>query len=133
MWTDAGKVWSLKVMTGQIAQETINMGVYTNTPTWSNATVIGNLTEPSGGSGYARQATAGWATPTLTGGDDGSTVATPVTFSNTSGSPIVAVGFFYLAATTAVLLGGDNFTSPLTIPATVGTLTVTPQFLDNTY
>lgn len=132
MITDAGKQYILKVLTGQLAVETIKMGLYVNTVAWSNTTNLAGMTEPTQ-TGYARQLTSGWGAPTIDGALNGDTTASAVTFSDTDATPIVAVGFFYVTSTTNVFLGGAPFAATLTIPATVGTLTVTPELQDNTY
>lgn len=108
------------------------MGLYTNAVSWTRATLLTGLTEAAN-AGYARQTTSGWGTPTTLGTGEGDTVAASVTFSNTSGSAVVCKGFFYVTSTTGVFLGGDAFAADLTIPATIGTLTVYPELQDSTY
>lgn len=131
MLVDAGRIYMLKVLTGQTAVETIRMGLYTNAVSWSRATVFADLTEVAA-SGYARQNTAGWQVPTINGAGRGDTTASQVSFANTSGAAVVCKGFFYVTATTGTFLGGDAFSSDLTIPATIGTLSVFPQLQDDT-
>lgn len=131
MLTDAGRLYMLKVLTGQIAAETIRMGLYGGTPTWARTTVLADVGELTA-SGYARQNTSGWGAPVTLGTGNGSTVASQVVFSNTSAGAVVANGFFYVTGTSNVFLGGDAFAAPLTIPATIGTLSVFPELQDTT-
>lgn len=132
MLVDAGRLYMLKVLTGQTAPESIRIGLYTNAVSWSRSTLLTGLTEAAF-SGYARRTIPGWGVPTTLAGGEGSTVANQETFSNTSGSAAVLKGFFYVTATTGVFLGGDAFTSDLTIPATIGTLGIFPELQDSTY
>lgn len=131
MLVDAGRLYMLKIITGQIAVETVKMGLYTNTVAWSRATVFTDLTEVAA-SGYARQTTSAWQPPTLDASGNGDTTAGQVSFANTSGASVVVKGFFYLTGTTGVFLGGDAFAADLTIPPTIGTLSIFPEFKDNT-
>lgn len=132
MLVDAGRLYMLKVLTGQLAVETIRMGLYSNAVAWSRATLLTGLTELSN-AGYARQDVTGWGTPTSLATGEGDVVANQVTFSNTSASAAVAKGFFYVTTTTNVFLGGDAFAADLTIPATIGTLGIYPELQDSTY
>jgi len=130
MLVNAGDLYVLKVLTSQIAPEAIRMGLYTNDQVWVEGTVLADLTEVAV-SGYARQTTAAWVNPVTLGNGRGSTIANQVVFANTSGAAVVAKGFFYVSATTGAFLGGDNFAAPLTIPATIGTLSIYPELQNN--
>lgn len=131
MLVDAGRIYALKVLTGQITPEAIKVGLYTNAVSWSRSTLFSDLAEV-GASGYARQTTAGWQVPTIDASGNGDTSASQATFANTSAGAVTAVGFFYLTGTTGVFLGGDAFATPLVIPANIGTLSIFPQLRDNT-
>lgn len=131
MLSAAGRLYLLKIATGQIPVETIKVGLYSNSVVWTKDTVLADLTELAQ-SGYARQTTGAWSIPAPNAGGDGVTTAAAVTFNNNSGAAVTATGFFYVTTTTGVFLGGDAFAAPLTIPATVGTLSVNPSIVDNT-
>lgn len=132
MLVDAGRLYMLKVLTGQLAVETIKMGLYSNAVAWSRTTLLSGLTELAN-AGYARQTASGWGAPTTLASGEGDVVANQVTFSNTSVSPAVAKGFFYVTSTTNVFLGGDAFAADMTIPANIGTLGIFPELQDSTY
>lgn len=133
MLVDAGRAYILKVATSQLTAKALNMGLYTNAVTWSRSTVLADLVEPSGGTGYVRQPTGPWQPPTVLAGGEGSTTAPSVGFTNTSASPVTVIGFFYISTDGSVFLGGDAFASPLTVPANTGTLNAFPQLIDTTY
>lgn len=117
MLTEAGRKYLLNVLRGTQAPEDYTFGLYTNTPTWSDATVFGDLTEPTE-TGYAPQpvpaSTLG--VPSYAGGDAKSD-ADLVTITNGDVTAIVANGFYVKGATSGVFLGGDDFAAPVTISA----------------
>jgi len=129
MWVNTGLIWALRIVTQQLVIEDVKIGLYTNAVAWNPATVFGDLVEPVE-SGYAQQLCSGWNSPIITGGNQGDVAGLNVTFTDSDVTDIVAIGFFYIGATTGTLLGGDQFVTPQTIPNSGGILLIQPQALD---
>jgi len=130
MLVDEGRQYWLDILTGVTSPDSLVMGLYTNAVTGSHTTTFSDITEPTE-SGYAQQ-TPAWNPATINGSGQGQSTAPSVQFDNTDSTDIVAVGFFYLIPGLGVLLAGNAFPTPLTIPATTGSMQITPKLLDNT-
>jgi hypothetical protein len=133
MLTNYARVKFLEILIDTYSGYDVTIGLYTNNGVvWSVTTVLTDLVEGAW-TGYGRQAPA-WGVPSIDGSGHGDVSAPWVTFVNTSGVDVTVYGYFYVNNT----LGGDvfsgaNFNSPLVIPATVGSLQIQPQFLDDTF
>jgi hypothetical protein len=94
----------------------LQMGLYTNPASLSDATTIGDLTEASY-AGYARQTIASWAAPAPGPGAGFFTQAALVQFDNTSGGDITVYGYFVVDQTSGNLLWvQQDINAPVTIP-----------------
>jgi hypothetical protein len=90
------------VLTYLTTNETIQMRLYTNTVTWSHATVITDLIEPTWLS-YSPLTVSSWGSPSLDSNDEGIIQGTTIH------------GAFYWIISEFVLLGGGAFASPITL------------------
>lgn len=127
-WVDQGKPVGAQLLTGTGGLKPLQIGLYTVSITWTSATVYTDITEAAW-LGYARITLSTWNPPFLNPSHQGDILADPAVFLNTSGSPVVAYGWFYAYSFSGELAGGDEFSSPQTIPATVGTLGLSPEVL----
>lgn len=123
---DPGLVWQLE----QILTATVKYRLFTNNYTPTLSDVVGDYTEAAWTS-YAA-ITQAWADFTINGvsGHNGFALAPPISFSNGSGSPVSAYGYFVTDSTGAILLAAARFDSaPVTIAAG-GTALVVPTWGD---
>ena len=103
-------------------------GLYPTNVTLGPGTTFGSLTEAAW-TGYARQTPSGW---TVNGIIANIAVqsAGSITFTNSSGLPVTAYGYFILLVSGSNLIGVEEFSgAPVTIAAG-GTLTINPVIGD---
>lgn len=106
----------------------LTMGLFTNDYTPTHASHIGDLTELAV-AGYVQQTVTGWSAAALSGDFHAVASAGAVTFLNTSGSDSPTIyGWFYYDTTANKLVCAGRFDLPFVLPATVGTVTLTPFF-----
>lgn len=80
------------------------------------------------GTGYAAQAVSGWAAAALSGDGHAYSLATPLTFTNSGGSPWTTVtGWYWVDVANGVAVMGGRFGAPWTLAAG-GSFPVTPYF-----
>jgi hypothetical protein len=133
MLVDSGKALTAQVLSGLSPPENLQFCLYTNSVTWTHATVIGNLTEAAW-TGYARVTVplAGWM---LIGSDAALDIIYQATalanFTNSTGSTVTANGFFVMGVTSGSLYGGYAFSTALAITAGQ-TVSTYPQLSVNT-
>lgn len=130
MLVNSGRADILSVLTGQLAVDTYDMGLFDNNHTLVEADTLGSLTEVAV-SGYFRQALVGWVPPTGPIAGIWTVQALNVTFKNTSGAPVTVYGWFYIGVSRAVFYGGGNFAIPLILPSG-GELIFEPNITDST-
>jgi hypothetical protein len=133
MVVDDGKLVLVDAQTGHTAQESFEIGLYTNTITITNATVLGDLVEPTQ-AGYARQATGSFGASTINCMGQASAVpGAPVTFTNNDGAvDIMATGFFWYGVNSGKLIAATNFGATVVIAHGGGTQQFLPDFLGTT-
>lgn len=122
---NAGEARELELIVNKSAQADLVLGLFANNVTPTNATVLGDLTEPSGG---------GYATKTLTGASWTVTPGTPSeaayalqTFTF-SGVPTPATIYGYYVKHGTVLLWAERLASPpFTVTGAGDEVKVTPK------
>jgi hypothetical protein len=126
LFPDDGLIYQLK----SILSSTVNYHLFTNNVVPTLSTVLSGLTEAAW-SGYAPIG-QNWSDFTMNGvaGHNGYGIAPPITFSNSSGSPVTAYGYYVTDTTNTILLAIALFDSaPITIAAG-GTWNVVPIWGD---
>lgn len=108
---------------------TLVMGVYVVNYTPQAADSLGTYTPMEATwTGYSRGSVGTWSTPTLNGTGHGETDAGAVLFSNSSGSPVTAYGYFLMDSTQTTLLWAElDPSAPVSIPDGQS-YQITPQF-----
>ena len=130
MLVDLGRSDLLSVITGQLALDTYDIGLFTSSAAIVEGDTYASIVEASFG-GYARVTTSGWLTPTGPVSGIWNSNASNVTFTNSSGSPATVYGFFFIGTSRGIFYGGDLFSSPIVIPAG-GSVVITPSWFDTT-
>lgn len=119
------------VLGGTITPPTLQAMLYTNSVTWSAATVASDLTECAA-PGYARQSLShsGWSGSTSSGVADYSHAT--VTFNLTGpGSPAETIeGYAIIDSTSGDVLWGGPLATPFVIPSGGGVVQLTPSWGD---
>lgn len=132
MLVDTGRAKMVLNAAGPGVREDLVLHLYTNSPVWTHATVLADLTEAVW-AGYAPQTMLllNW-NPSFPDGNFNavSLHSAAKVFQNTSGAAQTANGFFITGFASGVLYGGAAFSSPLGVPngASVSTY---PQMLSN--
>jgi hypothetical protein len=104
----------------------IVMGLYTNSPSLSVNTVLGDLTEQNG-TGYARQPCTPWGAAALQPDDKALSNGIPCVFVNTGGSPWAQVnGWFLYSPGALFLVHVGTFSVPFILAASEDK-TIIPQ------
>lgn len=101
--------------------------LFTNSPTINHSLILSGVVEGSW-TGYAGATLSGWPVSTLDATFHAQSQASEVVFNNTSGSSQTVIGYFITDAANTVLIGAENFATPLTLPNNVSlelTLTAT--------
>ena len=107
---------------------TLAWGLYTNNVTLGPATTFASLSEASW-TGYARQTPSGWTVNGIIANIAVSSAGS-ITFTNSTGSPVTAYGYFVLMASGSNLIAIEEFSgAPVTIAAG-GTLSINPVIGD---
>lgn len=130
MLVDSGRSDLLACITGQLAVDTYQMGLYTNNYALLETDTFAALTECAV-AGYARQNLSGWSAPTNIGGGVWDSIAGNATFLNTGGSAVTIYGFFYFGISRGIFYGGALLAAPLILPAG-GNLIFAPSWNDTT-
>lgn len=124
---DGGLIFMLQ----QIVAAGLKLHIFTNNITPSDSTTLGSLTEAAW-TGYAAQTLVAGNWVSLGVNLHVGTIVYPTcTFSNTSGSPVTAYGFYITDTTNTNLVAVGLFDgSPVTIAATIGTYSFIPTIGD---
>jgi hypothetical protein len=126
LFPDQGLVWQLN----QILASGVNYHLFDNAVTPTLSTILANLNEASF-SGYALIGiTWSWYTITGVSGHQGYAIGSPLTWTNTGGSPVDLYGYYVTDTGNSLLLAAAAFdNAPLSVPAG-GTCLVLPSWGD---
>lgn len=114
----------------RIVAPDLHYHLFNNNITVDRSTTLANLTEAAWG-GYALVdvVAANWTTSAVVG-HNGSLIAAPIGFNNTSGSAQDAYGYYVTNAADSILVAAANFDSPPVSIPDGGTQPVTPVMGD---
>lgn len=122
---NAGEVRELELIVNKVAQADLVLGLFANDVTPTSSTVLGDLTEPSGG-GYATKTLTG-ANWTVTPGAPSEAAYAEQTFTF-SGVPTPATIYGYFVKHGTVLLWAERLPSPpFTVSGAGDAVKVTPK------
>ena len=121
-----GEVVLLQYLTNMISPTNLVMHLYTNDPSISATTVIGNITEVGGSIGYAPITLIGTGWTTSTPANLGTAIYSEVTFSFTTAQSVY--GYYVTSTSASTLLWMERFSgAPFTLPSGGGTIGITPK------
>jgi hypothetical protein len=126
VYPDAGLIFMLQ----QIVASNLHLHIFTNNVTPSDSTTLGGLTEAAW-TGYALETLSSGSFVSLGVGAHVGTLAYPtVTFTNGSGSPVSAYGFYITDTANAILVSCGLFDAAPVSIAAGGTYSFIPTISD---
>lgn len=121
-----GEVILLQYITNMVSPTNLVLHLYTNDPTISATTVIGNITEVGAGLGYNPITLAGSGWTTSTPSNLGTATYSEVVFSFTTAQSVY--GYYLTSTSSTTLLWMERFSgAPFTLPSGGGTIGITPK------